>query len=238
MAQAPVVLQVSGLSAGYGQLTAVSDVSLTVARGEVVALFGPNGAGKTTTLLATVGALPRRHGTVLWHGVAAPRTLHRLTRAGLAFVPEKRSVISSLSTHDNLRLGRGTVATALEYFPQLAAHLTRRAGLLSGGQQQILMLARALAAHPRALLVDELSLGLAPAVVERLLTALRRAADEEGLAVLLVEQQMRRALAVADRWYLIARGTTCAEGNADAAGSGELEAAYLAGIGIDEAPGR
>ncbi len=226
------VLELCGLSTGYGPLRAVSDVSLALVPGEVVALFGPNGAGKSSTLLAAVGALPLRGGTVRWCGGPAPRTLHALARAGLAFVPEQRSITSALSTRDNLRLGRGTVAAALACFPELAAHLDRPAGLLSGGQQQILMLARALAARPRALLVDELSLGLAPAVVERLLGALRRAADEEGLAVLLVEQQMRRALSVADRWHLLSRGSVVASGAADAGGSAELEAAYLASMGI------
>jgi branched-chain amino acid transport system ATP-binding protein len=232
-AQQPV-LDVAALSTGYGPLVAVADASLHLVPGEVVALFGPNGAGKTSTLLATVGVLPRRGGTVTWCGAPAPRSLHALARAGLAFVPEQRSVISTLSTRDNLRLGRGTLDTALGYFPELTDHLHRPAGLLSGGQQQILMLARALAGRPRALLVDELSLGLAPQVVERLLAALRRAADEEGLAVLLVEQQMRRALAVADRWYLLTRGSVAATGAADAAGTARLEQAYLAGMGIHE----
>ena len=226
------LLEVEGLSTGYGKLTAVSNVSLSVAPGEVVALFGPNGAGKSSTLLATVGVLPRRGGTVRWCGAPAPKTLHALTRAGLAFVPETRSVISSLSTRDNLRLGRGSVDAALKYFPVLGEFLGRRAGLLSGGEQQILMLARALAARPRLLVVDELSLGLAPLVVERLLSALRNAADQEGLAVLLVEQQMRRALAVADRWYLLTHGTIATEGKTDAAGTATLEKAYLASMGI------
>jgi branched-chain amino acid transport system ATP-binding protein len=226
------VLEVRGLTTGYGQLVAVSEVSLTLEAGELVALFGPNGAGKSTTLLATVGALPRRGGQVRWLGAPAPRTVHAMARAGLAFVPEQRSIISSLSTRNNLRLGRGTVDAALSYFPELAEHLDRPAGLLSGGQQQILMLARALAARPRALLVDELSLGLAPAVVNRLLDALRRAADEEGLAVLLVEQQMRRAMTVADRWYLLAGGAMVAAGGRDEAGIAELERAYLASMGI------
>jgi branched-chain amino acid transport system ATP-binding protein len=226
------VLELRGLSTGYGNLTAVADVSLHVEPGEVVALFGPNGAGKTSTLLAAVGALPRRSGSVLWCGAAAPKSLHALARSGLAFVPETRSIISTLSTRDNLRLGRGTVEQALEYFPVLEGLLGRRAGLLSGGEQQILMLARALAARPRLLIVDELSLGLAPVVVVRLLEALRKAADEEELGVLVVEQQMRRALSVADRWYLLVHGTVRAEGRADETGAASLEAAYASSIGI------
>jgi branched-chain amino acid transport system ATP-binding protein len=151
------------------------------------------------------------------------------TRAGLAYVPEARSVISGLSTRDNLRLGRGGVSAALSYFPELEPLLARKGGLLSGGEQQMLTLARALASKPSALLVDELSLGLAPLIVERLLTAVRKAADEEGLAVLLVEQQARRALSAADRWYLLRNG--CIDTNGVASdGIGALEAAYLAGM--------
>jgi branched-chain amino acid transport system ATP-binding protein len=226
------VLEIEGLSTGYGELAAVREVSLRLEPGEVVALFGPNGAGKTSLLLAGVGALPRWAGSVRWEGAPAPRPLHRLVRAGLAFVPDQRSIVSSLSTRDNLLLGPGGVDAALGYFPELADHLHRPAGLLSGGQQQILTLARALAAHPRALLVDELSLGLAPQVVERLLGALREAAREEGLAVLLVEQQIRRALAVADRFYLLNHGRIVAAGEAHEEGGAALEEAYLESMGI------
>ena len=227
-----VVLETREMSAGYGPMTVVSGITMTLSAGEVVALFGPNGAGKTTTLLSIVGALPRRGGTVVWEGRPASKSVHATFRSGLAFVPEQRSVISSLSTRDNLRLGKGGVDGALKYFPELADHLDRPAGLLSGGQQQILTLARVLAARPRGLLVDELSLGLAPAVVDRLLSALRAAADTEGLAVLLVEQQMRRALNVADRWYLLGHGRLVTQGRCDAAGAHALEAAYLDRMGI------
>ena len=232
MSVAEPVLVVGDLAAGYGSLTAVSGVSLRLHAGEVVALFGPNGAGKTTSLMSIVGALPRQSGEVMWLGKPAPRSLHQVYRAGLAFVPEQRSVISSLSTRDNLRLGRGSVDAATHYFPELVDHLDRPAGLLSGGQQQILTLARALASRPRALLVDELSLGLAPTVVDRLLTTLRRVASEEGIAILLVEQQMRRAVKVADRWYLFSHGSIVAEGGTEDAGVAELEAAYRGRIGI------
>jgi branched-chain amino acid transport system ATP-binding protein len=226
------LLEVTGLSSGYGPMTAVSDVSFRLSRGEVVALFGPNGAGKSTSLLSTVGLLPRRTGSVVWAGRLAPKTLHGCVRAGLSFVPEKRSIIASLSTLENLKLGRGSVADALTDFPELADHLHRPAGLLSGGQQQILILARALAARPQALLVDELSLGLAPAVVSRLLTVLRAAAADRGLAVLLVEQQMKRALAVADRWYFMSHGSISAEGPASDAGIIELQNAYRRKVGM------
>jgi branched-chain amino acid transport system ATP-binding protein len=221
------VLELVGVTAGYGDLAAVRDISLHVHSGEVVALFGPNGAGKTTTLMAAVGVLPRLEGSVLWKGRPGPRRLHLLSRAGLAYVPEARSVISGLSARDNLRLGRGGVVAALRYFPELEPLLARKAGLLSGGEQQMLTLARALASRPSALLVDELSLGLAPMAVERLLTAVRQAADNEGLAVLLVEQQARRALSAADRWYLLRNGRVDTHGDSSG-GLDALEAAYLA----------
>jgi branched-chain amino acid transport system ATP-binding protein len=223
------VLELVGVTAGYGDLAAVRDISLRVHPGEVVALFGANGAGKTTTLMAAVGVLPRMGGSVLWRGRPGPRRLHMAARAGLAYVPEARSVISGLSAGDNLRLGRGGVPAALAYFPELEAVLGRKAGLLSGGEQQMLTLARALASKPSALLVDELSLGLAPLIVERLLTAVREAADAEGLAVLLVEQQARRALSAADRWYLLRNGSIDASGDASS-GVGAFEAAYLASM--------
>ena len=198
--------------------------------GEVVALFGANGAGKTTTLLAAAGVLPRMSGTVRWLGRATNSPLHRLARAGLALVPEERSVISTLSVADNLRLGRGGISGAVQHFPELEPLLPRRAGLLSGGEQQMLTIGRALASEPKALLVDELSLGLAPLVVERLLDAVRSAADTSGVAVLLVEQQARRALAVLDRWYLLSNGRIADHGDS-AGGADALEAAYLCTVG-------
>ena len=223
---AGVVLETSGLTAGYGDLAAVRDVSISVRRGEIVALFGANGAGKTTTLMATVGALGRMAGEVRWRGELTHGPVHRLARQGLAFVPEERSVISGLSTLDNLRIGRGPVEKALAWFPELEPLLGRNAGLLSGGQQQMLTLARALAAEPEVLVIDELSLGLAPLVVDRLLAVLRDAADDRGLGVLLVEQQAQRAMTIADRWYLLANGRVVAEGDRRA-GVEALRTAFL-----------
>jgi len=198
------VLDVRGLSVGYGDLPVVVDVDLHVDEGEVVALLGANGAGKSTTILAIAGALPSQ-GTLTFDGQPLRGPVHRRARRGLGLIPEGRSVFVGLTTERNLQLGRGSLDSALELFPELRPLLNRKAGLLSGGEQQILGLARALAGQPRLLLVDELSLGLAPKIVQRLLTALRVAA-ERGAAVLLVEQHARQALAVADRGYVMSRG--------------------------------
>jgi branched-chain amino acid transport system ATP-binding protein len=207
------------LTAGYGELAAVRDLNLNVRAGEIVALFGPNGAGKTTTLGACVGMLPTLAGQVRWLGRVETLVTHKLARKGIAYVPEGRSVTTKLSVRDNLRLGRGGIAPAVAVFPELEALLDRQAGLLG----------RELESSPRVLLVDELSLGLAPLVVLRLLSALRRAADETGLAVLLVEQQARNALTVADRWYLLRDGAIAQQGDGNTS-LGVLEAAYLASM--------
>jgi branched-chain amino acid transport system ATP-binding protein len=221
------LLEARGLCAGYGDLAAVRNVDLVLHRGEIAAVFGPNGAGKTTLLMTLAGALRPLSGVVLWKGNGTTAPLHKRVRSGMAFVPEERSVISGLTTLDNLRLGLGSVDEALQFFPQLTPLLGRRAGLLSGGEQQMLTLARAVASRPAALLVDELSLGLAPIIVDRLLDALRSAANEFGLAVLLVEQQARRAMRIADRWLLLRQGAVVATGEA-ANGIEELEGMYLA----------
>jgi branched-chain amino acid transport system ATP-binding protein len=222
--QRPCVLRVSGLVAGYGDLAAVRGVDLEVHAGEVVALLGPNGAGKTTTLLTLAGELPKIAGEVQYMDRPFKGPLHQRVRRGLAFVPEERSVFMGLSVADNLKIG-GRTARVLALFPELEPLLGRRAGLLSGGEQQMLTLGRALAMKPKVLLVDELSVGLAPLIVDRLFDALIATAREDGAAVLLVEQQARRALRVADRWYLLSRGVLAAQG--DASDSDALWESYV-----------
>lgn len=222
------VLAARGLCVGYGTIPVVRDFDIDVAAGDVVALLGPNGSGKTSALLGLAGALRPSAGAVFWKGAVTTAALHRRSRAGLAVVFDDRSVIMDLTVRENLRVGRCDAAVALARFPELAPHLDRRVGLLSGGQQQMLTLARALARRPSALLVDELSLGLAPQVVSRLLLALRDAADD-GLAVLLVEQHVRTALDIADRVYLMRHGGVDWSGSAAEARAqrGRVEASYL-----------
>jgi ABC-type branched-subunit amino acid transport system ATPase component len=208
------LLEASGLHAGYLGVPVVHDLSLTVCPGEVVVLLGANGAGKSTTLRTLAGAIAPISGEIRWQGTPTRAPLHRRARNGLALVTEQRSVFMGLSTEANLRLGRGPVEGALALFPELTPLMKRRAGLLSGGEQQILTLARALAAEPAALLADELSLGLAPMIVRRLLAAVRAAADR-GVGVLLVEQHAAQALEVADRGYVFRRGRVVISGSAD-----------------------
>lgn len=205
------VLEARALSSGYGSVPVVRDLDLEVRRGEIVALLGANGAGKTTTLLTLAGDLPSSAGAVLWKGEVTSAPLHQRARNGTGLVTEERSVFGTLSTRDNLRLGQGGVDRALELVPELEPLLDRRAGLLSGGEQQMLTLARTLAAGPACLLADEVSLGLAPLIVDRLFRAIRAAADT-GTGVLLVEQQLHRALDVADRAYVMARGRIALSG--------------------------
>jgi len=205
------LLEAKGLSAGYGNVAAVRDLNLTLQAGEIVALVGPNGAGKTTALRALAGVLQPQAGEVQMNGQVTRAPVYRRVREGLAYLPEERSVFGRLTTTENLRIGRGDMGAALRLFPELEAHQRRAVGLLSGGQQQMLALARALACEPTVLLADELSIGLAPMIVTRLLTAIREAADQ-GLGVLLVEQHVHQAFAIADRVIVIQRGRFVLEG--------------------------
>jgi branched-chain amino acid transport system ATP-binding protein len=223
------LLTARGLCAGYHGHPLVEGLDLELRSGQVVALLGPNGAGKTTTLLTLSGELPPLAGTVSMLGKVTTSPLHVRARAGLAFVTEERAVFMELSVRENLRVGRGDVAEALALFPELEPLLDRRTGLLSGGEQQMLALGRALSRAPRILMIDELSLGLAPLVVERLLRAVRTAADRTGVGVLLVEQQLDRAMRVADHLHVLRRGRVVLAGPASklAAQVRQIEASYF-----------
>jgi ABC-type branched-subunit amino acid transport system ATPase component len=228
MSAAPApVIRVDNVSRWFGSVVAVSDVSFDIGPG-ITGLLGPNGAGKTTTLLTVAGDLPAIGGEVRVDGKPSRAPLHRRARGGMAFVTEERSVFMQLTVDENLRVGRCDAARALELFPELEPLTKRRAGLLSGGEQQMLTLGRALALRPRVLLVDELSLGLAPLVVVRLLDAVQAAA-EDGVGVLLVEQHVDQALKIADHVSVLERGRIVLQGpKAEVAERvHEIEASYL-----------
>jgi len=225
------VLELIELNAGYGGVPVVRDVSLTVHAGEVVALLGANGAGKTTTLLTAAGVLRPARGEVrlLGHSVSGRRP-HQIAREGLMLVPDDRGVFHALTVRENLRLGGSPdLDPAFELFGALRPLQGRRCGLLSGGEQQMLGLAKAVLARPRVLLVDELSLGLAPVIVQRLLPTLRQLAVERDIGVLLVEQHTAMALSVAHRAYVMRRGKIVLEGEATELRARQdlLEASYL-----------
>lgn len=220
------VLTVSSLSAGYGDVNVLWDVSLHLHRGEVVALVGSNGAGKTTLLRVLSGVLPIAHGRILWKG----RDISRTTCAdrvvsGIVHVPEGRHVFAGLSVRNNLVLGaiaqdhtKDAIQSDLEWiyslFPELKTREKHIAGLLSGGEQQMLAIGRGLMARPELLLIDEMSLGLAPVVVERMLPSISKVSTERKVAVLLVDQDVDLALEIASRGYVLENGRVAMDGDA------------------------
>lgn len=242
------LLRFDGVTLGYDGVAVVHDLDLVVRQGEVVALIGSNGAGKSTTLLAVSGLVPLTDGTltVLGRSTRPKRRsptaeVWRRARSGVAHVPEDRGLFFGLTVAENLRLGRPArgggvpMDQIIEWFPQLERLSSRKAGLLSGGEQQMLALARAVLCAPRLLLVDELSLGLAPIIVEELLPVLRSIATDTGTGILVVEQHVALVLEIADRASLLSQGRVTFEGTAAELRDRPdlVEAGYLGDVGQD-----
>lgn len=231
-----MMLEVSGLDAGYGKLQILHDVAVNVDRGELVTVVGSNGAGKTTLLRAVNGILKPRSGSVIIDGVeVAGRPTEQMARYGMAHVPENRLVFPTLTVRDNLMLGawifrgKGDVEGVLEMFPRLRPRMNQAAGTLSGGEQQMLAIGRGLMARPKVMLLDEPSTGLAPKVVAEIMEVLGSLA-QQGMAVLLVEQNVRASFKVAHRAVVMQRGRVVLEGApAELIELPEVRSAYLGG---------
>ena len=231
------VLTCSGVDAGYVPGRPVlRDVNITLEAGHVLALLGPNGAGKTTLMLTLAGLQAPLAGTIGLGGVAVrPGSPRAAVKAGLVLVPDDRSLFKGLTVTENLKLaarrGPTTIDTIFEYFPELKRRVKVTAGNLSGGEQQMLAIGRALMQDPKVLLVDELSMGLAPVIVEKLLPVIRKVADDTGAACVLVEQHVMLALEIADTAMVLTHGDVALQGEAKALAADEslIERAYLSG---------
>jgi len=231
-----VVLATDALSCGYGDSVVVRGLDLEVRSGEIVALLGANGAGKTTTLLALAGVLQPAAGEIQLFGERCTgTTAAERARLGISLIPDDRGLFPKLTVRENLVLAtrRRRDTGALELFPELRDRLSTPAGLLSGGQQQMLAIARAMATQPRLLLLDELSLGLAPVVVQRLLPVMSHLSESTGCAVLIVEQHVHLALSIASRAYVLSHGELVLSGAASHLRDNPdlLHASYLGSLG-------
>jgi branched-chain amino acid transport system ATP-binding protein len=232
-----MILKVEGLHVSYGKIAAVRDVSIEVGQGEIVALIGPNGAGKSTLLKTVAGLLRCGRGSIQFDGrPIANRPAAEVKRRGLALVLEGRSTLRQMTVHENLILGgyvrsdHGAIAAdidrMLDRFPVLRERLNQRAGTLSGGEQQMLVIARALISRPRLLMLDEPSLGLAPLVTAEIFKIVRELNDEDRMTILLVEQNANQALQLADRAYVLEMGKVVLEGT-ELASDARVREAYL-----------
>lgn len=229
------VLECRGLDVGYGKLTVARDITFTLQQGKVLTILGPNGAGKTTLLMTLGGFLPPRAGTIALKGVpvkgSSPR---RMNQAGMILIPDFRALFTELTPIQNLKLAapRGAdLSSVLELFPALARREKLRTGDLSGGEQQMLAIARALVQSPKLLLIDEMSMGLAPVAVESLMPVIRQVADQHGASVIMVEQHVQLALEIADEAMVLVHGSIVLSGPAEQYrdDTSAVESAYMSG---------
>jgi len=238
-----VLFGCENLQVGYGQITVARDISIGVEPTEILTVLGPNGAGKTTLMLTLAGLLPPIAGTINLEGQPVKGgSARRLNRAGVVLVPDSRALFTAMTTVENLEVARRptgmTIDEVMETFPALGTRRKIRAGMLSGGEQQMLALARALVQGPKVLIVDEMSMGLAPIIVEQLMAKLREIADRSNAAVILVEQHVHLALEIADRALVVVHGEVVLQGSAAdlREDPSRLQAAYL-GAGAASTPG-
>ena len=234
------LLEVKDLSVYYGVICALKGISFEVGEGEIVSLIGANGAGKTTTMQSVVGLIPKRSGSVIFDGKDITKTpCHKIVRMGMTQVPEGRRIFQELSVYENLLMGafsqkdksafKQDIEEIYQRFPRLAERRNQIAGTLSGGEQQMLAMGRALMSHPKLLMLDEPSMGLSPLLVDQVFEIIKDI-NKSGTTVLLVEQNAGKALAISDRTYVLETGQIVLSGTgAELASSEEVRKAYLGG---------
>ena len=232
------MLEVKNLSVSYGAIEAVKDISFTVNAGEIVSLIGANGAGKTTTLHTITGLVPAKSGSVMYNGVDLLKTHNnKIVTLGMAHIPEGRHVFTRMSVEENLEMGAFSLKDQSDLkkdsdmvyglFPRLKERRNQKAGTLSGGEQQMLAMGRALMSHPKTILMDEPSMGLSPKLVKEIFSIIRKL-HEQGITILLVEQNAKMALSIADRAYVLETGRITMEGDAkELLNNEQVRKAYL-----------
>lgn len=232
------MLEVKNLSVSYGVIEAVKDISFTVNAGEIVSLIGANGAGKTTTLHTITGLVPAKSGSVMYNGVDLLKTHNnKIVTLGMAHIPEGRHVFTRMSVEENLEMGAFSLKDQSDLkkdldmvyglFPRLKERRNQKAGTLSGGEQQMLAMGRALMSHPKTILMDEPSMGLSPKLVKEIFSIIRKL-HEQGITILLVEQNAKMALSIADRAYVLETGRITMEGDAkELLNNEQVRKAYL-----------
>ena len=232
------MLEVKNLSVSYGAIEAVKDISFTVNDGEIVSLIGANGAGKTTTLHTITGLVPAKSGSMMYNGVDLLKTHNnKIVTLGMAHIPEGRHVFTRMSVEENLEMGAFSLKDQSDLkkdldmvyglFPRLKERRNQKAGTLSGGEQQMLAMGRALMSHPKTILMDEPSMGLSPKLVKEIFSIIRKL-HEQGITILLVEQNAKMALSIADRAYVLETGRITMEGDAkELLNNAQVRKAYL-----------
>ncbi len=234
------MLEVKDLEVSYGVIRALKDISFEVNQGEIVTLIGANGAGKTTTMQSVVGLLPKRHGSVIFDGNDITKTpSHKIVKMGMTQVPEGRRIFQELTVYENLLMGaytvkdrssfKGDLEAIYERFPRLKERASQIAGTLSGGEQQMLAMGRAIMSHPKLLMLDEPSMGLSPLLVDQVFEIIKDI-NKDGTTILLVEQNAKKSLEISDRAYVLENGMIVLSGTGKELSESEMvKKAYLGG---------